>query len=33
MIAPSDPDMRDLQREMALEWLKLADAILYPVEP
>jgi hypothetical protein len=28
-----DPDARDIQREMALEWLKLADAILHPPNP
>jgi len=26
----SNPSTRDIQREMALEWLKLADAILHP---
>jgi hypothetical protein len=31
--AASDADSRDIQREMAAEWLKLADAILYPSKP
>jgi hypothetical protein len=31
--AASDADSRDIQREMAAEWLKLADAILRPLEP
>jgi hypothetical protein len=26
----AEPKTRDIQREMALEWLKLADAILHP---
>jgi hypothetical protein len=29
----SDPDARDMQRRMALEWLKLADAMLHPAQP
>jgi hypothetical protein len=29
----SDPDARDIQRQMALEWLKLADAMLHPSQP
>jgi hypothetical protein len=29
----SDPDARDMQRRMALEWLKLADALLHPAQP
>lgn len=28
----SDPKTRDIQREMALEWLELADAILHPTD-
>ena len=31
-IAAADPDMRGIQRQMALEWLKLADAILHPAD-
>jgi hypothetical protein len=31
--AASDPDSRDIQRQMALEWLKLADAVLHPLDP
>jgi hypothetical protein len=31
-IAAGDPDMRGIQREMAVEWLKLADAILHPAD-
>jgi hypothetical protein len=27
-----DPDTSDIQREMALEWLKLADAALHPTD-
>jgi hypothetical protein len=30
--AAADPDSRAIQREMAAEWLKLADAIRYPLE-
>jgi hypothetical protein len=33
MTAASDPDSHAIQREMAAEWLKLADAILYPLKP
>jgi hypothetical protein len=29
--AATDPDARAIQREMAAEWLKLADAILHPM--
>jgi hypothetical protein len=29
--AATDPDARTIQREMAAEWLKLADAILHPM--
>jgi hypothetical protein len=29
-VAAGQPDRRDIQREMALEWLKLADALLHP---
>jgi hypothetical protein len=32
MSAATDPDTRDIQREMAAEWLKLADAIRDPLE-
>jgi hypothetical protein len=32
-IAAADPDSRAIQREMAAEWLKLADAIRYSPEP
>jgi hypothetical protein len=28
-----DQDARAIQREMAAEWLKLADAILHPLAP
>jgi hypothetical protein len=28
-----DQDARAIQREMAAEWLKLADAILHPLGP
>jgi hypothetical protein len=31
--AASDPDSRAIQREMAAEWLKLADAIARPLKP
>jgi len=31
--AASDAESRDIQREMAAEWLKLADAVLRPVKP
>ena len=31
--AATDPDARAIQREMAAEWLKLADAILHPMVP
>jgi hypothetical protein len=31
-IAADDPDTRDIQREMAFEWLKLADAVLHPTD-
>jgi hypothetical protein len=30
--AASDPDSHAIQREMAAEWLKLADAILGPLK-
>jgi hypothetical protein len=30
--AATDPDSRAIQNEMAAEWLKLADAILCPME-
>jgi hypothetical protein len=29
-VAANDPDTSDIHREMALEWLILADAILHP---
>jgi hypothetical protein len=32
MSAATDPDSRAIQREMAAEWLKLADAIRHPLE-
>jgi hypothetical protein len=34
-IVPRVPDQeyRSLQREMAAEWLKLADAIIHPLSP
>ncbi len=32
MNAATDPDSRSIQREMATEWLKLADAIQHPLE-
>jgi hypothetical protein len=28
-----DQDSRAIQREMATEWLKLADAVLHPPKP
>ena len=31
--AATDPDAREIQRSMAAEWLKLADAILRPLKP
>jgi hypothetical protein len=31
--AASDPGSHAPQREMAAEWLKLADAIRYPLKP
>lgn len=31
MTAATDPDSHAIQREMAAEWLKLADAIRYPM--
>jgi hypothetical protein len=31
-IAENDPDTSALHREMALEWLKLADGVLHPKE-
>ena len=31
--AATDPESRAIQREMAAEWLKLADAIRYPLGP
>jgi hypothetical protein len=30
--AATDPDSRAIQREMAAEWLKLADAIRYSLK-
>lgn len=33
MTAASDPDSQAIQREMATEWLNLADAILHPLKP
>ena len=30
MTTAGDPDFHAIQREMAAEWIKLADAILYP---
>ena len=30
--AATDPDSRAIQREMAAEWLKLADAIRYSLD-
>jgi hypothetical protein len=32
MTAASDPDSHAIQREMAAEWMKLADAILGPLK-
>jgi hypothetical protein len=29
----TDQEYRSIQREMAAEWLKLADAILHPLGP
>jgi hypothetical protein len=31
--ATKDQEARALNREMAAEWLKLADAILHPLKP
>jgi hypothetical protein len=31
--AATDPDARAIQREMAAEWLKLADAVREPTKP
>jgi hypothetical protein len=31
--AATDPDSRAIQREMAAEWLKLAETVLRPLEP
>jgi len=31
--AATDPDAREIQRNMAAEWLKLADAVLRPLKP
>jgi len=31
--AASDPDSRAIQREMAAEWLKLAEAVQFPLKP
>jgi hypothetical protein len=31
--AATDPDARAIQREMAAEWLKLADAVREPAKP
>jgi len=28
-----DQEYRSIQREMAVEWLKLADAVLHPLKP
>jgi hypothetical protein len=28
-----DPDARAINREMAAEWLKLADAVAHPLKP
>jgi hypothetical protein len=33
MTASKDQDARSIQREMAAEWLKLAEAILHPLAP
>ena len=33
MSAAVDPDSRAIQREMAAEWLKLAETALCPLEP
>jgi hypothetical protein len=30
--AAASPDFQAIQREMALEWLKLADAALHPLK-
>jgi hypothetical protein len=32
MEAPTNQESRDIQREMAAEWLKLADAALHPLK-
>jgi hypothetical protein len=31
-MAGDDPDTRQIYREMALEWIKLADAVLHPLK-
>jgi hypothetical protein len=31
--AVADQEYRSLQREMAAEWLKLADAVIHPLGP
>ena len=31
--AATDPDSRAIHRDIAAEWRKLADAILYPLVP
>jgi hypothetical protein len=31
--ATTDPDARAIQREMAAEWIKLADAVREPTKP
>jgi hypothetical protein len=31
--AAADPDARAIQRQMAAEWIKLADDIAHPLKP
>jgi hypothetical protein len=32
VVAAKDQESRSIQREMAAEWLKLADAVLHPLK-
>jgi hypothetical protein len=32
MVPGAPEEYRDIQREMAVEWLKLADAVLHPLK-
>jgi hypothetical protein len=33
VITTRDPEVRAIQREMAVEWLKLADIVIHPLGP